>query len=232
MSLFLSPFLPRHTRTPNINLPFPDADSVFIGDAMVTTWNPKLDTWKVLAGVPGCTRNPHNYTCRLNWAEFVVWIQKRNMVIQTLVEVSWILSDQDDLKEKICSWKFTPALTLPGVWRKKQLRNNRVHHNWKNWGGMIFTLSPNIHGSVEDLSKWKEIFHFYDYGRKGNLEWLERFWKLTKLICTKVHDSGHEAPSCTLKRPTTIAIIIIPLLPSTTFLNPLRSWQIASKAPR
>ena len=28
---------------------------VFIGDAMVTTWNPQLDTWKVLAGVPGCT---------------------------------------------------------------------------------------------------------------------------------------------------------------------------------
>ena len=117
----------------------------------------------------GCHRFPTFFTrswtperfCRLNWAEFVVWIQKRNIGIQTLVEVSWILSDQHDLKEKICSWKFTPALTLPGVWRKKQLRNNRVHHNWKNWGGMIFTLSPNIHRSVENLSKWKEILEIH-----------------------------------------------------------------------
>ena len=34
---------------------------VFIGDAGMPwwqTWNPKLDTWKVLAGVPGCTGNP------------------------------------------------------------------------------------------------------------------------------------------------------------------------------
>ena len=72
-------------------------------------------------------------TFRFNWTHFFCakWIPNEKCYSSNSggVFFPWInCPTHMDLKD----------FQLEGVWRKKLPRNSRVHHNWKNWGGMIF----------------------------------------------------------------------------------------------
>lgn len=62
---------------------------VFMGDAMVTTWNPKLNTWKVLAGVLRVYNVQGTHKIIL-----IVWIEQN----------LWCESKRDMLSSKLCLW--------------------------------------------------------------------------------------------------------------------------------